>query len=97
MMLGSGMMLGFGLLIMLLLIGLPILLGVALLGGTGVLFRSRNQPPTAWQAPQQRMASNPGAQPVQPPSAPARYCSHCGAGLQADWTHCPQCGAPING
>ena len=24
-----------------------------------------------------------------------RFCSHCGAGLQADWTHCPQCGAPI--
>ena len=24
-----------------------------------------------------------------------RFCSHCGAGLQADWTHCPQCGAPV--
>lgn len=24
-----------------------------------------------------------------------RFCSHCGAGLQEDWTHCPQCGAPI--
>lgn len=23
------------------------------------------------------------------------FCSHCGAGLQADWTHCPQCGAPV--
>jgi hypothetical protein len=23
-----------------------------------------------------------------------RFCSHCGAGLQEDWTHCPQCGAP---
>jgi uncharacterized paraquat-inducible protein A len=24
-----------------------------------------------------------------------RFCSHCGAGLQDDWTHCPQCGAPV--
>lgn len=24
-----------------------------------------------------------------------RFCSHCGAGLQEDWTHCPQCGAPV--
>lgn len=23
-------------------------------------------------------------------------CSHCGAGLQAEWRHCPQCGAPAN-
>lgn len=24
-----------------------------------------------------------------------RFCSHCGAGLQDGWTHCPQCGAPV--
>jgi len=24
-----------------------------------------------------------------------RFCSHCGAGLQENWTHCPQCGAPV--
>jgi len=24
-----------------------------------------------------------------------RFCSHCGTGLQAGWTHCPQCGAPV--
>ncbi len=24
-----------------------------------------------------------------------RFCTHCGAGLQADWAHCPQCGAPV--
>jgi hypothetical protein len=23
-------------------------------------------------------------------------CSHCGASLQAEWRHCPQCGAPAN-
>ncbi|MBI5292743.1 MAG: zinc-ribbon domain-containing protein [Chloroflexi bacterium] len=28
-------------------------------------------------------------------ASPARYCSHCGQGLQAAWTHCPQCGAPV--
>ena len=26
---------------------------------------------------------------------PKRFCSHCGAGLQEGWTHCPQCGASI--
>ena len=31
-----------------------------------------------------------------PPAPKAdRYCSHCGAGLQSDWSHCPKCGAPI--
>jgi len=24
-----------------------------------------------------------------------RFCSHCGAGLQEGWTHCPQCGALV--
>lgn len=24
-----------------------------------------------------------------------RSCSHCGAGLQVGWTHCPQCGASV--
>ena len=32
----------------------------------------------------------------QVPSPDAkRFCSHCGAGLQENWTHCPQCGAPV--
>jgi uncharacterized paraquat-inducible protein A len=32
----------------------------------------------------------------QPPAPKAElYCSHCGAGLQYEWSHCPQCGAPI--
>ena len=36
---------------------------------------------------------------VQPPlstTAPAHSCQHCGAGLQTGWTHCPQCGAPVD-
>ncbi len=32
---------------------------------------------------------------AQPAPKFDRYCSHCGAGLQSGWTHCPQCGAPI--
>lgn len=31
-----------------------------------------------------------------PPQNPTRVCSHCGAGIQTDWTHCPKCGAPVN-
>ena len=48
--------------------------------GNGNLF-NRNQ-----IFPNNNQATNPGAD---------RFCSHCGAGLQDDWTHCPQCGAPI--
>jgi len=41
------------------------------------------------------VTSNPIDQPGQAVFASTRYCAHCGAGLQADWTHCPQCGAPV--
>jgi hypothetical protein len=95
MMLGGGLMMVIGLLVMLLVIGIPILLVVALLGGATGLLRNQNHPATAWQNPLP-MANNPGAQPGHPATPPARYCAHCGAGLQADWTHCPQCGAPIS-
>jgi hypothetical protein len=27
--------------------------------------------------------------------APARTCASCGRELQADWTHCPHCGAKV--
>ncbi len=90
------MMLGVGLLMMLLVIGLPILVVIALLGGMAGVQRGQNPPAAMWQAPLP-MASDPGDQPSQSAAAAARYCAHCGAGLQADWTHCPQCGVPING
>jgi hypothetical protein len=96
MMLGGGLMLGLGLLVMLLLIGIPILLVIVLLGGTTGLLRNQNHPVTVWQNPLP-VLNNPVIQPGQPATPSARYCSHCGAGMQADWTHCPQCGAPING
>jgi predicted amidophosphoribosyltransferase len=33
--------------------------------------------------------------PVLQSTANSRSCSHCGAALQAGWSHCPQCGAPV--
>ena len=93
MMIGSGLMLGMGLLIMLFVFGLPILLVLVVIGGAGGLFHNQNQQVTA--APNTRPVYTSGNQLPQPASSPARYCAHCGAGLQADWTHCPQCGAPI--
>ncbi len=95
MMLGGGLMFGVGLLIMLLVIGIPILLLVVLLGGAAGLLQKQNRPAEAVQKPLYTV-SNPVVQPGQAVVTPARYCAHCGAGLQADWTHCPQCGAPIS-
>lgn len=39
--------------------------------------------------------SSPAHIPVPQKTAPARACSHCGTALQADWSHCPQCGAQV--
>lgn len=33
--------------------------------------------------------------PIFQSAAGMRTCSHCGASLQADWSHCPQCGAKV--
>ena len=43
----------------------------------------------------QNQVYQPGVPTNQPAPKADRYCSHCGAGLQSDWSHCPQCGAPI--
>jgi len=87
MMVGGGLMLLFGLLFMLLVIGLPVLLIAAVIAGVwGVTGRRGGS-----------VASTPVySGPAAPTAAMARYCSHCGQGLQAEWTHCPQCGAPIS-
>ena len=86
MMVGGGLMLIFGLLFMLIVIGLPILLIAATVTGVwGLSGRHTGS-----------VASSQGDnRPVAPAPSSARFCSHCGQGLQADWTHCPQCGAPI--
>ena len=95
MMLGGGLMMGIGLLFLLLLIAIPILLVIALLGGTGGFLQKQNRPADVVQKPVYA-TSSPVAQPGQAAVTSTRYCAHCGAGLQADWTHCPQCGAPIS-
>ena len=42
------------------------------------------------------LTKRPGnASPLLQPT-PARACAHCGAGLQTGWSHCAQCGAPLN-
>lgn len=86
------MMFGFGWLMMLLVIGLPILLVVLLLVGAAGLFQNRahSLPVTPYQAPVTQSTVN-----TNQLSSYSRYCAHCGAGLQSDWTHCPQCGAPV--
>ena len=85
MMLGGGMMLGLGLLTLLFVIGLPILL---IVGGVVIFREVFNRRSGPAYSPQNRV--------IPTSSAPApRYCSHCGYGLQAAWTHCPSCGAPI--
>jgi sec-independent protein translocase protein TatA len=38
--------------------------------------------------------------PAPPPATtaaatPSRRCGSCQTALQADWTHCPRCGAPV--
>ncbi|MBI3761357.1 MAG: hypothetical protein HY260_05775 [Chloroflexi bacterium] len=86
------MMIGFGLLTMLIVLGLPILLVVGLIA----LVARR---PTPLSPPYQGVSG-----PVTPPAQGggggrpiARYCSHCGYGLQAGWSNCPNCGAPTGG
>ncbi len=86
MMLGGGMMLGLGLLMMLLVLGLPVLLIVAVVAGLWALLGRR---PTVSGPAVSAAAGAP------PAPAPARFCPHCGQGLQADWTHCPRCGSPV--
>lgn len=87
-------MFGLGLLMMLLVIGLPVLVIVLLLGGAAGFLQNR-----AHNAPDNQNAPSvyqPSVNSNQPAIIAARYCSHCGAGLKSDWTHCPQCGAQIN-
>ena len=95
MMFGGGLMMGIGLLFMLLIIIIPILLVVALLGGTFGFIQNQNRASDVVHRPI-FTTSSPLVRSEQAGAIPACYCQHCGAGLQADWTHCPQCGAPIS-
>jgi uncharacterized iron-regulated membrane protein len=79
-------MMGFGFLAMLLVLALPIVGIVALVIWLSNANRQRNL--FGLNSPSERREQTTG-------SGAKRYCSHCGAGLQEDWTHCPQCGAPV--
>ena len=76
----------FGLLFLLLVVAVLV---VGVIAGLAWLNRTNRQGnPFSMNEPSEKRE--------QLPSSDAkRFCSHCGAGLQADWTHCPQCGAPV--
>jgi len=81
------MMMGLELLIMLAILVVPILLIAGL-----VIWMVR---PGTRRDNFPSVVDRLSAAPVHPPSSSAGcVCSHCGAGLQPEWTHCPQCGAP---
>jgi hypothetical protein len=87
------MMFGFGFLMMLLVIGLPLLLVVVLAGGLVGIIQKQNRPTDNWRGPNS-VASKPVVAPTPMLATTTRSCTHCGASLQSDWSHCPQCGAP---
>jgi hypothetical protein len=76
----------------LLFICIPILVILGLVG-LGVYVYDRNR----GSARQNQGQVNPISVTPAPTIPKAdRYCSHCGTALQADWSHCPQCGAPVS-
>jgi hypothetical protein len=82
---------GFGWLMMILMIGLPILGVILILMAAAGFFQNRSLNVAPIRDDQQinramKSAAN---------ASTERYCAHCGAGLQTGWTHCPQCGAPV--
>jgi hypothetical protein len=87
------MMFGFGLLMMFVVVGLPILLVVLLVvAAAGYIPNlARNGSGVQNQSP----VYQPAMVSISPATHVARYCSHCGTGMQSEWTHCPQCGAPV--
>ncbi len=95
MMLGGGLMMGLGTLVLLAIIAIPIVLVFAVTGGATSIMQRRREPPAVYEQPV-NTTSNQAVRPEPTGAASARNCAHCGAGLQADWTHCPQCGAPVS-
>ena len=79
MMSGGFFMMGVGLIAMLLVVVIPVALVAVLVWA----FTRTNNPSV--QLPVTPAPASPGG----------RFCSHCGAALQSDWSHCPQCGATI--
>ena len=79
-------MMGFGFLFMLLVIALPIVGVVALVVWLSNTSRQGN--PFGMNLPSEKLEQAES-------SGTKRFCSHCAAGLQEDWIHCPQCGAAV--
>ena len=79
-------MMGFGFLTMILALVLPVVIIVGLVIWLGSANRTVN--PFNMDLPvenhNQIVSQKAG-----------RFCTHCGAGLQDGWSHCPQCGAPV--
>jgi hypothetical protein len=82
-------MFGIGLLFMVLVIALPVVLIVLVLGGVPGLLQNRSSRQYEPPVQPKNIVSTPS------PTTGTLTCAHCGAGLQADWVHCPQCGAPV--
>ena len=87
------MMFGFGWLMMFVVIGLPILLVVLLVAVAAGFLPNMAHNRSVLQ--NQSSDFRPAVNSHLSVTTATRYCSHCGTGLQSEWTHCPQCGAPI--
>ncbi len=81
MMFGGMFMMLFGAIALLLLIAIPVVLIVVLLARP----KANGFYPSGSVVP-----------PAQTTNVSTRTCSHCGQALQAGWSHCPNCGAPVN-
>lgn len=79
-------MMGFGFLSMFLVIALPIVGVIALVIWLGNANRQGNLFGMNLPHEKHEQNSSPGTK---------HFCSHCGTGLQDNWTHCPKCGAEI--
>jgi len=86
-------MFGFGLIVLLLLIAIPVLFIWLIVGGSGLIRRTTQ---TASGPQVAQPVDTPAPQQNNPAKSISRQCANCGAGLQVGWSHCPQCGAPVN-
>jgi hypothetical protein len=87
------MMFGFGILMMFVGVGIPIVLVVLLMVAAAGYLPNLTRSGAGFQ--NRSPVYQPAVISISPAAPAVRYCSHCGTGLKTDWTHCPQCGAPI--
>ncbi len=78
---------------------IPCLFGILVIAFV-VLLVNAVRPKPYYPPPQ--APGTPPAQPGQPfqtvqpaPNEPLKTCPNCGRVVQADWSHCPYCGAPL--